>query len=246
MDKTYNNELKDFTERNNNLNDESEKKTDQLKNEIMLLKSEMIIIKESESHVKQDKIIWGEIVSKEVDDKLLYMQEDLLLVQNNMKDVIENQLELEDKEKRKNKVLIYNVEESQSDDGVERMRDDKIFCQNLFTEVLKVGYEADDIKMTVRLGRRDVGNIKRPILVEFKSDKIKNLIMENASKLGRAAGLYKGVTMSHDMTKKERLQCKEMVAEARIKQTNDESGEWVFKVRGPPGQMKVLKLRKYH
>jgi len=43
------------------------------------------------------------------------------------------------------------------------------------------------------------------------------------------------------MTKKQREECKALVAEAKIK---SESGDWVYKVRGTPGHWKLIQIRK--
>ena len=69
--------------------------------------------------------------------------------------------------------------------------------------------------------------------------------MENLSKLKEASAKYKRVIVVHDMTKKEREECRTLVDEAKTKTAQDPSGEWVYVVRGPPGQMKVLKVRKH-
>jgi len=47
----------------------------------------------------------------------------------------------------------------------------------------------------------------------------------------------------HDMTIKEREKCKSLVAEAKIKQSEG-MGNFVYRVRGLPGQMKIVKFRK--
>lgn len=49
----------------------------------------------------------------------------------------------EDKLKRKNNIIMYNVEESKSGTVVERNDEDMQFCGS--EEVLKVGYEKGDI-----------------------------------------------------------------------------------------------------
>jgi len=43
------------------------------------------------------------------------------------------------------------------------------------------------------------------------------------------------------MTKKQREECKALVADAKSK---SESGDWVYKVRGPPGHWKIIQIRK--
>ena len=46
----------------------------------------------------------------------------------------------------------------------------------------------------------------------------------------------------YDMTQKERVECKALVAEAKRKTEN--SGEWNYKVRGPPGHMIIISVRR--
>ena len=163
-----------------------------------------------------------------------------------MDETKEKMLEIEDKRKRRNNVIIYNVVENQKTTSKERMSGDKDFCEKLMNEVLKVGLDLEegDIQKVIRLGKRTEDDKNRPILVEFSSGQVKNLIMENAGKLGNAIDEFKGVTISHDMTKAEREQCREMVEEAKLKQSN-ETGNWVHKVRGLPGLMKVVSFQKY-
>jgi hypothetical protein len=38
--------------------------------------------------------------------------------------------------------------------------------------------------------------------------------------------------------------CRQLVAEAKQKQEEDESGEYIYKVRGLPGQMKIIKIKR--
>ena len=45
---------------------------------------------------------------------------------------------------------------------------------------------------------------------------------------------FRSIIVAHDMTKKQREECKVLVNEAKEKNEN-ESGDWVYKVRGPPG-----------
>jgi hypothetical protein len=52
------------------------------------------------------------------------------------------------------------------------------------------------------------------------------------------------------MTKKEREECQELVQEAKKLQNNaiqdsQSSGEYLYRVRGMPGQMRIVKIRKY-
>lgn len=235
-------------------------KSDKLERELNELKSEVnlkpsmdevkeLVSCEIEKMVKalqireteENKMDWNEAVTKEIDNKLSNMTEKYM---THLTEAQDNMLEFEDKQKRKNNVIIYNVEEISSENMEERIDMDRNFCGELMNSVLKIGYENEDIKKIIRLGKRGENNSKRPMLVEFRNLHVKNLVMESAYKVGKAKDKFKGIVISQDMTKREREQCKQMVEEAKIKQVNDDSGLWNYKVRGPPGQMKVLRLKK--
>jgi len=49
---------------------------------------------------------------------------------------------------------------------------------------------------------------------------------------------------AHDMTREEREECKRLVAEAKKKQSEDQSGEFMYRVRGTPGNLRIDKIRK--
>ena len=155
-------------------------------------------------------------------------------------------LEEADKSSRVNNIIIYNAVESEANTYLERQREERDFCVNLMKDVLKVGFEEGDIKKLFRLGKRREDGKERPLLIQFSDGRVKNLVMENAGKLSQAKGKFEKVTISHDMTVKEREQCRLLVSEAKQKQADDVSGEWLYKVRGPPGQMKIIRIKNYH
>ena len=68
--------------------------------------------------------------------------------------------------------------------------------------------------------------------------------MSSLPKLGQADEPYRSINVQHDLTVEEREQRKKLIAEARIMQEDDQSGEWDYRVRGPPGNMRVVKLKK--
>ena len=67
--------------------------------------------------------------------------------------------------------------------------------------------------------------------------------MQMAYKLRRVEK-FKEVVISHDLTKQERKECKRLVADAEDRESKDTSGEFIYRVRGPPGEMRVVKLPK--
>ena len=67
--------------------------------------------------------------------------------------------------------------------------------------------------------------------------------MENLFKLKHAEQKFKSVVIAHDMTAKEREECKKLVAEAKQRASEDSSGGIHISGLRPPGQMKITKFR---
>ena len=66
--------------------------------------------------------------------------------------------------------------------------------------------------------------------------------MNNLFKLKHLESKYKNVVIAHDMTKNERKNCKTLVEDAK-KQQEEHSGNFIFRVRGTPGAMSIVRLR---
>jgi hypothetical protein len=202
------------------------------------------------SKIMDEKPAWEELVTKEVDSRLTFLSGDIGEVRKNIDESRVQMAEETDRLSRKNNIIVYNVPESMATSFADKISDDRKFCDSLMTRGLKIGYEESDVNKTIRLGKKNedgTGKV-RPLLVELNNGHVKNLVMENVARLALAKEEFKGIIISHDMTKKEREQCKEMVAEAKMREQNDnafgQSGEWVYRVRGPPGLMKILKLKR--
>jgi len=161
-------------------------------------------------------------------------------MQQVLSDTREAAAEEQDKENRKNNIILYRVEESDAGTADQRNEQDKRFCEQLLTG-LEVGLADDDVRKLFRLGRRDAARGPRPILVQLASRWVKNMIMESLYKLKSMEAKFKNVIIAHDMTRRERDECKTLVTEARNK--TQEQGDWVYRVRGPPGQMRIVQFR---
>ena len=149
-------------------------------------------------------------------------------------------------EKRKKNVVIFNAPENAGASGWKEQRDlDLDYVIELTNEVLGESIDRNEIGKIYRLGHRNFngGEACRPILVEFTQGTTKNLIMHNVNKL-RNLEKFKNVVISHDMSKNEREECKKLVEEAKQQESNDTSGEFLYRVRGLPGQLKIVRFRK--
>ena len=155
------------------------------------------------------------------------------------KDVAEDK----DEEERKNNIIIYNIPEQVNGNAEEKARIDKQFLLDLLN-ALNSGVDNEDIKKFFLLGKKsDTGN-PRPLLLQFNCRTAKSLVMDSLFRLENIDGKFKKVTISHDMTKKEREECKALVAGAKEKERLDTSGEWMYRVRGLPSQMRIITIRR--
>lgn len=189
---------------------------------------------------------WAEVAAKQVNDSLTLASEEVKDIGKAIQDVKVARLEEEDKEARRNNIIFYRVPESSAASGKDRIAEDAAFCTQLLLD-LQAGIVPEDIRKVFRLGRRiDDGNPQRgprPILVQLSSKAAKNLIMENLYKMKSMEVKFRSVIIAHDMTKAEREDCKALVEVAR-QRTENESGDWIHRVRGPPGHMVIVRMRK--
>ena len=79
------------------------------------------------------------------------------------------------------------------------------------------------------MGRRNEDQSPRSILVQLGSRHLKNMVMESLYKIISMEAKYKNIIVAHDMTRKQRDECKALVAEAKVK--TDESRDCVYRVR---------------
>jgi len=188
---------------------------------------------------------WSDIVAKQVESKMSEVATEMTTVQTALektKSMIEEQ---RSREGRVNNVVIYNMPETPTI-GLDRkdwIIQERSSSHKLFSEGLGIILQPEDVKRMLRLGK-PVDGKSRPVLVEFRDKAIKNVIIESAPKLRVATDPYNKIVICHDMTVNERAECKKLVEEARNQESGDVSGEWIYRVRGLPGQMRIVKFRR--
>lgn len=184
---------------------------------------------------------WSDIVAKEVDNKMTTINEDFVVIQKSITETKSRLTEDKDRESRTRNIIIYRVSEA-SGTNEEKQKLDKEFCKNLIEDVLEIDFDNQDLTKVIRLGKR-VDNKDRPLLIQCKEKSLKNAIMESLFKLKNAESKFKDISVTHDMTKQDRSECKLLVDEAKKKQS-EEKGEYIWRVRGNPGELKVVKINK--
>lgn len=193
------------------------------------------------------KPTFSEVVSNQLDSKISQVNVDMTKFQKELDRARKEAEDEKERENRGNNIVIFRVKESDSDGIVE----DTKFCMELFNIALGVEVQESDlqIKGIVRLGKRvvstnNIGDKSRPLLVKIKERGIKNKIMENLIKLKNAEEKYRNIGISHDLAPMDREECKRLVSEAKAKQEKEE-GEYMWRVRGLPGQLKVVRIKKH-
>jgi len=199
----------------------------------------------NEQNPEEKKTLWSDMVKQHVDERLGLVDNNIEEVRQTLQDTREQAAEEREKEKRKNNILIYRMPESTANSADGRRKDDHDFLFHLFQDILEIHCEEDDIDKIIRLGRRQDEN-DRPVLVEFKNRTTKNQIMESLSKLKPAEERFRRLSITHDMTLRERVQCKQLVSQAKDQEREEGQGEWIYRVRGPPSEMKIIRLRRRH
>ena len=197
--------------------------------------------------LEQEMMNVSETVKKEVSVSLGNVNADIHQVQLDIQETRVEAAEQRDKEARRNNIILYKVPESEAGRNEDRNKQDITFCLKLFNNCLQAGINEEDLVNVFRLGKRPepgVSSGPRPLMVQLVSYNLKNLIMESLYKLRNGEQRFKSIVVAHDMTKLEREQCKELVAEARNMAAQDSLGEYLYRVRGPPGEMKILKFRR--
>ena len=107
--------------------------------------------------------------------------------------------------------------------------------------VCQTKIEEDDIKIARRIGRYNPENPKRPLLVVFKELNTKKGLFKNVSNL-KDSSEFGQISINNDLTKEERKNEEKLWELAKDLQNQHPSGDYTYKVRGPPCSRKVTKV----
>ena len=116
--------------------------------------------------------------------------------------------EYQDRERRKNNLIVYGIKESKSNDPQTRKEEDTKVIKSI-TDALRVNDVA--VSKIIRLGqpRDNEGEKPRPILLALEDNRKKRLILNNAKKLREIEG-WNSIFISPDLTWKEREEGKKL------------------------------------
>lgn len=162
------------------------------------------------------------------------------IIQKTTEKVIEYVKEEEDKTRRKNNLVMYNVPESDKENSLERIDEDVAKCCDIFENSLGLEKEEFGIVKVIRLGkpRSDGRNRNRPMLVKLADEKEKWAVVKKAKNLKNETDVVKRrVGIALDLTVKEREVEGRLRQELYDRRANGETGLYIkngklFKARG--------------
>ena len=151
-------------------------------------------------------------------------------VKKTVRDSFAEIIDREQKQKRENNLILYNLAESSKSDGKEREKDDHSISLKVMEHCVEGGksYNLDKI---IRLGKNDQRENEsrpRPLLIKFQNVSDKWNVLKNAWHLKTATQECKGVIIAPDLTKEERE--KEKILRMELKQRK-ERGETNLRIR---------------
>jgi len=132
-------------------------------------------------------------------------------------------------ELRQNNMIIYRVDEIDSEAAEDRKAGDALFVHEMCNDVLKVSMGTGDIEKMFRLGRREEGKV-RPLLVRFSNVDKKASVMANVKELRTAPDRYKKISLAHDLTPRQREIVKDVRQKAIAEMSNEDTAAGNFRI----------------
>ena len=224
-----------------------------LKGEINDLKDIKLELSEVVKQNDEGKKMWSEIVKSGVPEKIKASNHDTAVFVSEIADkVVQKSNEVKnERDAREKNVILFNVVELMQTNTADRQKDDQDFFDH-FCEQIQL--ETNQTAKIVRIGKvkppstDHVDNVTtpkpRPVKVCFSSVFDKRKFLSNLYHLKQAADPYKAVQVNHDLTDEVRNLTKQLLKDAYSKNHSENPADFLYKVRGPPSAIKVVKV--YH
>ena len=116
-------------------------------------------------------------------------------------------------------------------------------------EVININKAIGNVHFTkyniMKLGRigDKVGDHPRPLKVELDSHTSKLNMMRNANQLQFSPHYY-NLSIQHDLTRKQNEIFRGIKEESKRIEKEDKSGQFKYRVRGPPGKWRIIRFPK--
>ena len=148
--------------------------------------------------------------------------------------------ELEEREKRRKNVIMYNIPESDAEEPETRVQEDKYKA----IEIADILNTEIDPSKTVRLGvRSEENNRPRPLRLSIQDTKTRDTLLSNAKDLRKSNNeTAKNVFIKMDQTRMQRAEEKKLLEQRNelreeAKSAGDNSHIWIIR------KVKVIKVK---
>ena len=148
--------------------------------------------------------------------------------------------EIKDREERKHSVIVLGIKESAATEKTQIHADENQILDKMFSDMAIPTLSSDNLKFKARLGSKEPGK-QRPFLLKFHDVRVRDGVLRNSSKI-----TIPGVRVKPDLTKKQREEderFKQSVDDENRSKPSDESGDYRWKIAGPPGNLRKVKVR---
>ena len=195
---------------------------------------ERIIELEKEIRTKVDETR----VSEMIKEAKLEKNPSKVISPNEVKEVVqiqvkEQNMESKDREKRLNKVIIFNLPESIPQLKTTRQQHDKEKKLEMCTEINN-NFTDTDVTETRRLGEaKENATGPRPVLITLTHIDKKRTLLQRFHHI-RDNDKFKNIKLDHDKTKQEREESKKLYEEAKRQEAAYKSGGKPVKTTNPP------------
>ena len=151
--------------------------------------------------------------------------------------------EEKERQNRRKNIIVFGLPESEKTIPEERKEDDVKKMVGLCKNICKIKFNENDISKIIRLGKVTEDK-ERPLLITISEEIKKREIFRNLNKIRDAGSPFNKVTITHDMTKKQKEELKIKIETAKEMEQKDNSDEYMYRVRGPPWNWYIKRIQK--
>ena len=159
------------------------------------------------------------------------------VIQKSLKD---RDIEERERQNRRKNIIVFGLPESDKPEPETRREEDIQKMVGLCRNICKIDITSRDVRRAVRL-RKATENNERPLLIAMDEETKKQEIFLNLNKIRGAERPFNKVVMTHDLAVRQREELKELIKEANQKEQQDETGSFMYRVRGPPWMWKIAR-----
>ena len=159
------------------------------------------------------------------------------------KSLKERDNEEKERQKRRRNIIVFELPESKKSEPEDRKEEDIKKFVGICNSIIKISFDQSMIERIIRLGKA-TDDKHRPLLISLKEEDRKRDIFQNLNKIRESEIPFNKISIAHDLTKKQKEELQEKIKEAQEMEVSDQSGEWIYRVRGPPWNWFIKKIHK--